>query len=363
MKKIIWLVLAWIICINGFALITWNRFNVAQDTAYTWIDPNHLHAPSWNPLKLPLRWDSEWYLGIARDGYSYKGPEALSNIVFFPVYPMLMRIVGFILLGNLVAAGWLISLAALVGACLVLAQLVKEFHPKLDPVLVVLLLLLFPTSIFFNAVYTESLFLLLSVASVYFIRKGRYREAGILGFLAALTRVTGVLLFVLAAVEFFSQKNWKKQIPKGLWLLLIPLGLVAFFGYHAYAYGDPLIFFKIEANWGRSFTINAEHFLTATSSAATNLGLDIAFLVVGLITSLFVLKRVRLSYGLYMLATIAVAVSTGTFMSIGRYILVLFPIPIAIAHLKPEYRNIAMLASTLLLALYTTLFAHSYWTG
>ena len=73
--------------------------------------------------------------------------------------------------------------------------------------LVVLLLLLFPTSIFFNAVYTESLFLLLSVASVYFIRKGRYREAGILGFLAALTRVTGVLLFVLAAVEFFSQKN------------------------------------------------------------------------------------------------------------------------------------------------------------
>ncbi|MEI7512486.1 MAG: mannosyltransferase family protein [Candidatus Uhrbacteria bacterium] len=363
MRKIILLVLVWIFCANAFALVAWNRFNLKPDTAYTWIDARHLHTPSWSFLALPARWDSEWYLDIASSGYVYKGPKALSNIVFFPVYPVLIWLVQFLTLGNYVAAGWFISLAALIGACVMLDKYVKEFHPKLDSQVVILALLLFPTAIFFNAVYTESLFLLLSIATAYFVRKGRYREAGILGFVAALTRVTGVLLLVFALVEFFSHKQWKKNLREGAWLLLIPAGLASFFAYHAYAYGDPLLFFKIEANWGRAFTLNTTHLLTSTASAMANLGLDVGFFIFGLLISYYVIKKVRLSYGVYMLATIAVAISTGTLMSIGRYLLVLFPIPIAIAHLKPEHQRIVMMISTMLFALYATLFAHSYWSG
>jgi len=75
-------------------------------------------------------------------------------------------------------------------------------------------------------------------------------------------------------------------------------------------------------------------------------------------------RKIRTSYGLYMLATIAVALNTGTFMSIGRYILVLFPIYILIASIKNEYLQKSwMFLSILLLSMNIILFVSNYWAG
>ncbi len=364
LASVVALVIAWMIGINTFALISWNRLNLIKDTAYTWIDTHHLHTPSWNPLALPARWDSEWYFSIARDGYTFTNLHSLSNIVFFPVYPALMWLFSFFLGGNLLLTGWLISLAALLAGCIVLARLVHDFHPELDPTDAVWILLLFPTAIFFSAIYTESLFFFLSVLTVYLGRKKFYLWAGVVGGLAALTRVTGVLLFIPLCVEAVLEWRTRRTLnPRTLALLLIPLAGLSFFAFHWFVYGDPTLFFQIERVWGRSFQLNQDHLFAQTSAAQANLALDALFAVFGLGACVWIWKRVRPSYAVYTLAAILVPLSTGTLMSIGRYLLVLFPIHLALATLPSPQKRVWTMFSTLLLALYTLLFAHSYWAG
>jgi hypothetical protein len=363
-RRILGLVAAWAVIINAFALVAWNRVNVTRDTAYGWIDPQHLHAATWSLASLPARWDSEWYLGIARDGYAYKGVGELSNIVFFPVYPLLMRAVAYVFGGNVALAGWLISLACLAAGAVVLAHLVREFHPKLDADEVVLMLLAFPTAIFFNAVYTEAFFFAVSVAAIYLARRRAWGWAAAFACVAALTRVTGVLLFLPLAIEAWLEwretGRWRRA-----WLALaaIPAAAASFFAYHWLRFGDPLLFFKIEKTWGRSFTLNGEHFLAFTGAAQANLGLDVFFAVLALAAVVVIWRRVRPSYAVYALASLLLPIASGTLMSIGRYALVLFPIPMAFATLPPTARRAWLLLSAMLLGLYALLYAHSYWAG
>ena len=95
-----------------------------------------------------------------------------------------------------------------------------------------------------------------------------------------------------------------------------------------------------------------------------NFCLDLFFIIFALIILYFVFKRLRVSYGLYMLATLVIALITGTFMSIGRYILILFSIYVLSASVKNQYlRQSWIFISTLLLAMYIILFVNNYWAG
>lgn len=358
----------WWVAINAFAYIAANRLNMGADTAYRWLEVHAFPlAHSWNPVPMYVQWDSGWYLSIVERGYTLNAPGEFANLVFFPLYPLLTKIAGVVLLGNYGMAGWLVSSAALVGACVVLSRLVREFHPGVDARLVLVFLLLFPTAFFLNAVYTESLFLLLSVASLYYARKERWWVAGAIGILAGLTRVTGVLLVLPLAWEYARTNDFsfrKMARVDALATGLPALGILVFFLFHYVAFGNGLIFFELQRAWGRAFTFNPDHFHFFSHPAVTNLGLDVTFVALGLAASLYVAWRVRFSYGLYMVATIGVALATGTMMSIGRYILVLFPMYIVFASIKNEYIRWGwLLLSALLFALYTILFVHGHWAG
>jgi Gpi18-like mannosyltransferase len=365
MKKVLGIVGMWLIAVNLFGLVALNRLNVAPDTAYPWIDPvKTTQTQSWNLLDLHSRWDSNWYRGIAENGYAYQGPAQLSNIVFFPVYPLLARFISFFVGGNFLLAAWLLSIAALLGACIFLYKLVKENHPDIDPVAPIVFLLIFPTAFFFNAIYTESLFLFLSIAVFYYCFKGNFWLAGIFAFFAALTRVTGVLLFAPLLMEYYQSRKGRLMSKDALALLLAPLGTALFFLYHYISLGDFFAFFKVEEAWGRAFQFNPEHFNVLTPAALANFSLDGFFVIVIIILILLVAKRLRISYAVYMALTIAAALSTGTFMSIGRYAAVLFPMYIFAASIKSQYTKYAwVFVSVLLLALNITLFVHFHWAG
>lgn len=359
------LVIAWIIVINAMALVAWNRFDLAPDKAYDWIGPQHRwNTVSWSPLDLPARWDSDFYLSIARDGYTYRGLDHLSNIVFFPVYPMLMRALGWPLGGNVQLAGWLISLSSLAVGAVVLARLVREFHPELDADEVVLLLLAFPTAIFFNAIYTEAIFFAVSVTAFYFARRRAWGWAATFASVAALTRVTGVLLLLPLAIEAWLEwRETRRWRPIWLAIAAVPAAAASFFAYHWVRFGDPLLFFKLQRGvWGR-LVLSKGHFETETGAAQANLGLDVFFLALAGVAILLIWRRLRPSYAIYVLAGLAVPTATGTLMSLGRYILVLFPIPMALATLPPTARRAWLLLSTLLLGMYATLYAHGHWAG
>ncbi len=365
MKQVFIVVAVWLIVVNAFALIALNRLNLAPDTAYRWINTEtYDQAKTWNPVPMHARWDSYWLINLAEGGYRYS-PGSLSNIAFFPLYPALIRTVAPIVAHDRALAGWIVSCIALVVACAFLFKLTREFHPESDPLRAVMLLLIFPTAFFLNAVYTEATFLALSVAALYAMRKERFWIAGLLGLLAALTRANGFLLAVPLAWEL-ALYVWRHR--RVAWsvcsALLPPLGTALFFLYHRFWFGNGRLFFDVERSWGRAFAVNADHLDVFSRAAAANLAVDIAIVAAILVATAFIMYRIRVSYGLYMLASIIVPLATGTLMSVNRFALMLVPLFILGSAIRNRTVSWAWtLTSTMLFALTTVLYVNWYWAG
>ncbi len=160
------------------------------------------------------RWDTGHYLSIAVRGY-----DAPWRTAFFPLYPLLERVL-MVLTHNPFTAGLLISNLAGLGMLIVFYRLVKEDFDHERALRTVLYLSVFPTAFFFASGYNESLFLFLSLLSFYFMRRGSWWLAGISGFLATLTRSAGLALFSLyCSIRFHdplafshAQAYWNHQL-------------------------------------------------------------------------------------------------------------------------------------------------------
>ena len=339
--------------------------------------PGVHYAASANPLLAVWgRWDAEHYLGIARNGYSGTEPA------FFPLYPLLIRIAG-AFTGSQLVAGLIISNAASFLALLYLYKLIEHEYNRHVAQRATFYVSIFPTAIFFSAVYSESLFLFLTVASFYYVRERRWLMAGVFGFLAAMTRAEGVLLaaplfieWVIAAREggreFF--RYWVDDIVKPLiGMALVPLGLVSYMAYLWVLSGDPLRFTHVQSHWGRHFappwasvanTVQKIAHAHAPQTIA-NQALELAFTVLMLTVLVVGLRRLRLSYIVYMSLSIVIPMCTGSLMSMPRFALVLFPM-FALFGLwgsRPTFGNAYVAFSLPLLGLFTVLFADWYWVA
>lgn len=361
------LVVVWLVIVNIFALMALNRLNLTIDTALGWISPEiYTIKKSWSIIDLHNRWDAAWYLDIAEKGYYLRGEGKQANVVFFPLYPLIVHLTGYLTAGNLVLAGWIVSSVFLALAVAMLTRLTQEFHPEIDPARPALFLLVFPTAFYLNAVYTESLFLFLSLAVVYFALKRNFVLAGAFTALASATRVAGVFLFVVLLVEFIQTYGWRALFTIRVWpLLLAPLGIVAFFLHHWIVFGDFFLYLEVQKTFGRDFQADLQEYLVVRNNPdLVHTLLDLTFTLLAIILAFVALKRLRLSYSLYMLVTLAVALSTGTALGIARYAMVMFPIYLIAAGIRsPVGRSAWVFASSLLLALNITRFVHHYWAG
>ena len=107
--KIILLVMFWLIAVNVFGLVALNRLNLKSDNAYKWIPiEKYDQHQAWNIVDFHSRWDSNWYIDLAKKGYVRYENDTLSNIVFFPLYLFLLKAVSFLGI-NYILAGWLVS--------------------------------------------------------------------------------------------------------------------------------------------------------------------------------------------------------------------------------------------------------------
>ncbi len=363
-KKVIIIFVFWWIVINIFAFLVAHRFNLEEDTAYSWIANAWLPESPKSFVSLHARWDSEWYIDIVDNGYSCQS-NVLCNAVFFPLYPLLIKLFSFLPGVSSYLAAFLISNLAIFGAVIAFYNLLLFKYPPQIAQKAVWFLLIFPTSFFLTAIYTESLFLFLSILCFYFAFKEKWKMAGVMGFLASFTRITGFLLFFPILWEFF-RKN-RKLSPQAGWIALTLLGPLTFFIYHWRKFSDFFLFFRVEAVWGRSFfTLNWEHFKLLTDPARVNLFLDFSILVFVILSIIYIWKRISKPYALYMGLTLIPPLATGTLMSINRYVLTLFPLYILTAlwaEKNPTFEKIYTITAILLLALYTTLFVNNYWGG
>jgi Mannosyltransferase (PIG-V) len=347
------------------------------------------------------RWDSVWYLTIAEHGYGDQHDHA--QAAFYPLYPLLMRGLGWIV-GSSLVAGILISLACFLVALVLLHKLAALELGARDARGTVLLVAFFPTALFFSAVYSESLFLLVSVGAFLAARNGRWAWAGVLGGLAALTRNSGVLLLVPLALLFLYGPRadraalvpgpwWRPRhplTPQALWLALAPLGLALYLGWSAIALGDALAPYHAQALWLRHFEPLGA--VTGGVRAAAlglrqlvhgsptpryfdeNLGdpfqvagdslMLLGFLVFALVACAGALRRLPFAYGAYAAVALAMTLSypldAQPLMSLPRYMVVLFPLHMWLARWSGERGGLerAVGVSAVLLGLFAAHFAH-----
>jgi hypothetical protein len=367
MKSLLIKVVLWIVIVNVFALAAANRFNLNPDTAYTWIAPqNFPTSQSWDLVSLHGRWDTYWYLDIIKNGYYLQEGNTLSNVVFFPLYPFLIKIIGTMLFGNFILAGWLISSVALIAGCAYFYKLLKEFHDDVDPELPILLMLIFPTAFFLNVVYTEATFFFITVACFYYVFKKQFWMAGMFALLGSLTHSNGVFLGLPILWETVRLFGWQKSLltRKIIPMAMPAIGMFSFLLYDYLKFKDFMLFFKIESAWGRSFSINWEHFSFFSHPSVVNMFIDIFFTILIIGAIYLVWKKISPMYSVFMSLTVLAALTSGTLMSIGRYSLALFPLFILLAKIKNKNALLAWsFASVLFLAMDITLWVNNYWAG
>ncbi len=311
-----------------------------------------------------LRWDTQHYLEIAKEWYSSSTvDERHLHIVFFPLYPSLVKLFSYITGGDYLLAGLIVSNIAYAFCAYYIYKLVRLDFDDDVAWKSVIFLSIFPTAYFFHAAYTESLFIALTIASFYYARVGKWWLVGVLAMLATLTRITGVLLFPALVIEYLAQRNFKLNTIKKdvLWLGLIGVGFGIYLLINYDVYGDPLAFLTIQKeHWSKSLGLPSKGFLYALGSISWRPpgdgllagGFEIGFAVLAFALTIYSFFRLRLSYSVYMLLTLIIVTSTKFWLSIPRYTLAMFPIFILLA-LLGRRREINFTITFISLLLYT----------
>jgi len=331
------------------------------------------YADAWqSPLRDLLitpwtRKDAGWFVNIAREGYHAKN----ARTAFFPLYPLLIRATHVLFGGSYWTAGLVLSSACYGGAMLLLFRLAAEETTSRAAAVTVLLISVFPTAFVFSAVYSESLFLLLTVAAFLLARNRRWALACLMGCLAMLTRSSGLLLLAPLLLIYAEQREWTWRRPvlewprdaRLAWLLLIPTGLLVYMGYLWARFGDALLFAKVQrVKWNRTPSWPWEDVWRGAQAASKGLRavagdlsllpscllpvhelqLAIARLLLPFAALLFasfclvvVFRRLPLPYGVYALLALLLPLSQPSsnlpLYSFHRFVVVVFPLFIALA--------------------------------
>jgi hypothetical protein len=311
------------------------------------------------------KWDAQHYLAIAFDGYveSHAGlPPAHEEPAFFPLYPGVVHLLsGFGASPGLVLiVAYLVSLSCFFAALVLLHRLtvieIGERYAR--PAL--FLLAFFPTALFFGIPYSESLFLLLAVGAFFAARMGRWAIAGAILALASATRVPGLLLIVPVALLYLYGPRADREptpsrglrpryrlAPDAAWLLLAPLGILAFSAYLHFTLGDGLAWQHAQAFFGRQTVDPLTGIWAGLSEAGRSIGrmvsgpyrevtydhlnvAQVGFVALAVAGGIGALRRLPPAYGAWVLISLVPILCSqpreNPLLSSSRFIAVLFPI-------------------------------------
>lgn len=303
-------------------------------------------------LSVWQRFDANWYLKIAVRGY--EGSDG--STVYFPVYPLLIRILSSIMPSLLAAI--LLSNLALIGVLVLCCRLFSNIVDITTMRRALIYFLLFPTSFFLLGAYTESLFLLFTLASFYAASRGRWTWAALWGACAALTRLQGVLLVIPLAYMLWREKAaWRELALRGLLLVLIPFATLSFL-----AFSNLSLLNTYQGTLNARFVFPWENIWAAVSVLLRGEGaiVDALNLIVTLgsiAMMLAVWRKLPFEYTLYAFVMLAAPLFRMTtlqpLVSMMRYAVVIFPIFIVLGMWgKNPWVNRLILYTSVLLQLY-----------
>ncbi len=261
----------------GLAVGIFALTRIAQLIILGWLD-----AADDDPVGIRQRllvWDAGWFLRVAVDGYphgyTYEAGVLQGNeLAFFPVYPMLIRLVaglGFEAHTAALVVSWLAS----IGAAVAVHLLGTSLHNKRTGWALVAICFSAPVSIVFSMAYSEGIFLALVAGMLVVAHRRVWWAAGLLGLLTALTRPTGAAAAValavaaLMAVRESRAKAWQPITAAVVALAGVPL----FLAWVGWRVGDPAAWFRIQAaGWGTAFDYGSSTVSFVASTLSTGDG-------------------------------------------------------------------------------------------
>ena len=348
-----------------------------------------------------VRFDSWWYHNIITFGYNMGNIATgeQGNVAFFPLYPFLIKSAMF-LTGNIFRAGLLVSNTAFCITLYYLYLLTEREFSSAAARRTVFYYACAPTALFFSAMYTESVFMALTIATFYYAGSKRIEVAAITGALAAATRNTGVLLGAVVVLEGLAWHGWRWQpsvwsrkgvldhlreqlaiLIRSWWVLcagiFVGLGLLGYISYLTAEFGDPLAFIHVQATWGRNVSSSGLLSLFSNTVRELNIGriwqgeINPAIALDCVMTLLFggmliaVGRKMRLAYILFVVLTFLVPLTTGTVSSVSRYVLMLFPCWMVLGEWgeRPWVDRLVLAISLPLMAYNAILFSHWQFAG
>ncbi|KKR71955.1 MAG: hypothetical protein UU81_C0003G0018 [Microgenomates group bacterium GW2011_GWC1_41_8] len=292
--------------------------------------------------------DGYHYMTIAQNGYGFLQHP------FFPLYPLLIRIVLYVLRLTPLLAGLVVSHVAFIGSLVVIYRLlmIDRIKPGISWFMP---LILFPTSFYYGAVYNDSLYLLFASLTLFFGRKHKWILASIMGGLASLTRLNGLALISFLCIEYITQSDsrittwrfnkfkqkilmyileFKKHIVS-VWFIVIPISFFSYLMYVQLVYGSWYLVFSAMRVWNQDrITFPLQVFFRYFKIIALYPHFDIVYFVAFFEISLVIFycymllfgyKKIRLSYWVYILISFLIPSLTGTFAGMPRYALHLYP--------------------------------------
>ena len=378
----------WAAALFAFFVFVPNR----HPRAARWDDPSLTHdlgaiTDVW------ARWDSVWFLRIAEHGYDAATGAASA---FYPLYPATVGVLGRALFGHYVLAGILISLAAALGAFLLLYRIGEERLGADGARRAVLYLALFPFALFLQAVYSESLYLLLTLAAFVLAERRRFLAAGGVAGLAILTRPTGAALLPALALFAWRERDRLRALAS---LAVAPVLFAAYPLYLWQAEGDPWAFLRAQRIWTRHLSpagplggiwdglragwagveqlASGSHthvYWTAVQNTdpmrAATLNLEnLAFLVLFVVLAAIAWRRFGAPYGLFAAVSLAIPLSVPSerwpLLSMPRFGLTIFPLFLALASLggRPRAHTAILAVSSLLLGVAVVQWALWQWVA
>lgn len=306
--------------------------------------------------------DGMHYLSVAKHGY-----EPLKQ-AFFPLYPILIAVTHAITPFSYLVSALTVSNVFLLLSLPVLYAVLKKDGQN-NWFFVLSLLFLFPTSFFYGAVYNDSLFFFLATTSIFFARKKNWFAAGVAAGLATLARFNGLAIGVFLAAEYLLSdtsviQSWsissmikatmkKLQLKEiwrsgALWIASVPVAFVGYLAYVQYKFGNFMALFQSMEIWKQSkFTfppIVLWRYLKIIFSVSPN-NLNYWVAAIELLAVFFYchvllmsIKKIRLSYWLFIFFSILIPWTTGSFQGMPRYALHIYPFFLALAILLKEQK-------------------------
>lgn len=315
------------------------------------------------------RWDSGWYSLIVRNGYMIHD-GAMSNLTFFPLYPLLWKVVSLLGVPNFISGLIVSNILAFVGILIYYRWTLEAFRKKIA-LRALVALLVFPSSFFLITAYSESTLFFLSALFLLFAHRKKWFAAALLAACASAARPVGVLLWpTLSAMwlisnNFRPERKWKEILSI---ILLPPAGLILFSFYLSYTTGDSLAWLHGQSSAGRelgaplkliyAYCVNilsrGDYWLRHLS--------EIAALI--FIVSLFRrLYRINPAFCFLALLNILPSLLSNTFTSIQRFVLMIVPIFVAIAQQRKFVFTLYVLICIPLLVLSISQFVNWRWAG